>query len=432
MGTLLVQRSQFAKIWAHLAENEITVILGPRQSGKTTLVKQLKDELINKEVTTSDKVFYFNLDVLSDREIFSDQSVFIRFLKNRVVDGQKLYIFVDEAQRIPESGIFFKGVYDLNLPVKIILTGSSSLEIKAKIAEPLTGRKRLFTLFPLSFPEILGFYDPDLLKFQDSNDQYALEKIKNVFYKFCVTGGYPKVVLSLDSEKRADFLEEIFTSYLEKDVIGLAKIKDQYAFSKLVKIFSEEAGNLLNIEQTAQEINIKAETISKYLNVLEQTFVVKRIAPYFHSTRAEIRKMPKVYFIDTGLRGFTKDGRDFENTDFLQRQDKGQILENMVFSEIVKAGFKEINFWRTKDGSEVDFIINTSAGLIPVEIKSSELSDDNLTRSFSFFLDRYKPKLGYVVNLKQQSIRKIEDTEVRFVLPFQLVPQLLKITPVEF
>jgi hypothetical protein len=432
MGTLLVQRSQFNKIWAHLFETEITVILGPRQSGKTTLVKQLKEELINKGVTLPDKVFYFNLDILSDREIFSDQSAFIRFLKNRIIDGQKLYVFVDEAQRILESGIFFKGVYDLNLPVKIILTGSSSLEIKSKITEPLTGRKQLFTLYPLSFSEILGFYDNELVKFQDSNDQYSLEKIQNYFYKFCVTGGYPKVVLSSDFAKRADLLEELFTSYIEKDVAGLAKIKDQYAFSKLVKIFSEEAGNLLNIEKIAQEINVKAETISKYLNVLEQTFVVRRVPPYFHTTRAEIRKMPKVYFIDTGLRGFTKDGRDFEKTDFLQKADKGQILENLIFSEMIKAGFKEINFWRTKDGSEVDFIINTPAGLVPVEIKATELSNDSITRSFSFFLGRYKPKFGYVVNLMQQSIRKIGDTEVHFVLPFQLVPQLTKITPVEF
>jgi predicted AAA+ superfamily ATPase len=432
MGTLLVQRSQFNKIWAHLFETEITVILGPRQSGKTTLVKQLKEELINKGVTLPDKVFYFNLDILSDREIFSDQSAFIRFLKNRIIDGQKLYVFVDEAQRILESGIFFKGVYDLNLPVKIILTGSSSLEIKSKITEPLTGRKQLFTLYPLSFSEILGFYDNELVKFQDSNDQYSLEKIQNYFYKFCVTGGYPKVVLSSDFAKRADLLEELFTSYIEKDVAGLAKIKDQYAFSKLVKIFSEEAGNLLNIEKIAQEINVKAETISKYLNVLEQTFVVRRVPPYFHTTRAEIRKMPKVYFIDTGLRGFTKDGRDFEKTDFLQKADKGQILENLIFSEMIKAGFKEINFWRTKDGSEVDFIINTPAGLVPVEIKATELSNDSINRSFSFFLGRYKPKFGYVVNLMQQSIRKIGDTEVHFVLPFQLVPQLTKITPVEF
>ncbi len=420
MGNKIVQRAIFPEILAHLQEPEITVIIGPRQSGKTTLVNLLKNNLIEKQAISPEKVFYFNLDLISDRQIFLDQTAFIRFIKNRMADGKKIFVFVDEAQRIENAGLFFKGVYDLNLPVKLILTGSSSLEIRAKIMEPLTGRKRLFHLLPFSFQEYLNFKDASVLPFLNGHDPLATPKIMSFLLQFIVSGGYPKVAIETDPARQAVFLEEIYTSYLEKDISALAKIKDPYSFTKFVRILAEESGNLLNIEKTSQELGIKNETLKKYLDILEKTFVTAKVHPFFHSTRTEIRKMPKIYFLDTGLRNFSKEGKKFTDMEFSNRSDRGALLENFVFSELTKSGTDNICFWRTKDGAEVDFVLPTAKEVIPIEIKATKLSKIEITKSFASFLKRYKPKKGFVVNLEKQATIKMYSSEIHFLLPFQL------------
>lgn len=420
MDKKLVQRTIFPEILAHLGKSEITVIVGPRQTGKTTLVNQLKEKLLSDQKISTEQIFYFNLDVVSDRRIFITQEDFIRFVNNHTFKDRLIYIFVDEAQRIHEAGLFFKGVYDLNLPVKLVLTGSSSLEIKSKIAEPLTGRKKLFTLLPFDFEEYLNFYNPNLISFLSSEDSYSVSKIMEVLYRFMIHGGYPKVSLTTNGVEQEGYLEEIFTSYLEKDVVSLAKIKDQYAFSKFVKIIAQEMGNLFNADKTSQELGIKTETVKRYLDILEKTFVVKRIAPYFKSARAEIRKMPKIYYVDSGLRNYTLEGRGFSEPNFLSRNDKGALLEDFVFCELIKKGINDLNFWRTKDGAEVDFIVPVAGDIIPVEVKAVNLSDGELTRSFVSFVEKYQPKIAVIVNLNTQMVRKLGPTEVHYILPYQI------------
>src|SRR3989344_8208552 len=141
----LVKRTIFPEIAKHLEAEEITLIVGARQVGKTTLLSQLKKDLLDRGYPEN-SILAFNLDLISERQLFESQLEFIAFLKERVGKG-KLFVFVDEAQRVENAGVFFKGIYDLALPVKFVLTGSSALEMKAKIHEPLTGRKRIFYLY---------------------------------------------------------------------------------------------------------------------------------------------------------------------------------------------------------------------------------------------------------------------------------------------
>jgi predicted AAA+ superfamily ATPase len=420
MDKKIVKRQILEKIFSHLKEKEITLILGPRQVGKTTLLFQLKEILEKKEKIAKENIYYFNLDLFSDLELFQSQNNFIQFIKNRVdSNNNRLYLFIDEAQRIENAGLFFKGIYDLNLPIKLVLTGSSSLEIRAKTTEPLTGRKRIFWLYPFSFYEYLLIFDNQLTSFLLKDDVYTRQKILNLFNHFVLFGGYPKVALEPQIEKKIIYLEEIFTSYLEKDIAGFLKIKDVFLFSKLVRILAEDIGQVVNVYRLASEIGIKGETLKRYLSFLEETFVLKRVLPYFSSTRAEIRKMPKIYFFDTGFRNFAKYTKETGRESLIDKEEWGVLLENFVFSELVKMGVA-FNFWRTKDKAEVDFVLKKGEAEIPLEVKRSVDKNFTLSKSLISFIKAYQPKEAIVVNLSYYGKRKFDNTLIHFLLPYQL------------
>lgn len=426
MDKKLAQRSILTTLLPHLKENEISVILGPRQAGKTTIIKELMTSL-TKDGVLQNRIYSFNLDVLGDSVLFQNQTDFIAFIKNRSTDGQKLYIFVDEAQKVPKAGVFFKGVYDLNLPVKIVLTGSSSLDLTSKINEPLTGRKKIFKLFPLSFFEYLQFKDENLISFLEKKDKFANGKIISHLFDFIISGGYPKVALEEDFDKKISYLQETYTSYIEKDIVKLLRVKNYFSLSSLVKILSSNMGNLLNIDKFGDELSLKSATVARYLAILEETFVVSRVRPFFTSSRAEIRKMPKVYFFDTGMRNFSKYGDSFLLNDFKNSEDKGALLENFIFNELQKSGFSTINFWRTKDGAEVDFVVEINGEKFPIEVKALVFKTPDVSRSFNSFIQKFQPKKGFIVNLGMQKEIQKGKTEINFCLPFELIPLLTNI-----
>lgn len=396
------------------------MLVGPRQVGKTTLIMQLRDCLLEKRKTTPNKVYYFNLDVVADQNLFTSQTDFIQFIRNRIPEKDRLLVFVDEAQRIKNVGVFFKGVYDLKLPVKLILTGSSSLEIKSKITEPLTGRKKVFTLFPLSFAEYVGSRDSSLISLVDKDDRYVSEQLKVYLEEFLIWGGYPKVLLEQNLEKRNDYLNEIFTSYIEKDVISFFRVRDGVLFSQLVKILAQEIGNLLQIEGLSKELGMKNTTIKEHISILEGSFLIHRLRPFFHSQRTEIRKMPKIYFLDTGIRNHALNSRDMQDKP-LGEYDKGSLLENFVLTELLKRGISGLHFWRTKNDAEVDFVLEKESLPVPVEVKAGKIKKGQLSRSFLSFLARYQPKSAIIVNMSITGIKQYGDTRVYYVLPYQLI-----------
>ncbi len=413
----LVKRQIFSQIAEHLKKPEITLIIGPRQVGKTTLLFQLKDYLIQSGCAQN-RIFVFNLDIITERDLFSDQQRFIDFLKERITK-EKIYIFVDEAQRVENANIFFKGIYDLNMPVKFVLTGSSVLEIKSKINESLTGRKRIFYLYPFNFNEYLSIYDETLAKLvsQKEISSYSQEQIKNRLLSFIIWGGYPKAAFTENISEKQEILKEIFSSYVEKDIIGFLRIKKQIAFTKLVAVLSSQIGQLLNISELSESLQISRKTIEEYLEILEKTFIIKSVSPFFKNRRKELTKMPKIYFIDTGLRNFAE--KYF--ADYDTRQDKGALLENFVFSEIFKKTDLKINFWRTKEGAEVDFILTDNKNLIlPVEVKSAELKAPKITRSLSGFAVKYKIEKAILINLGFRGETKINKTDILFIQPYEI------------
>jgi len=415
----IIEREILPQIKNHLFEKEVTVITGARQTGKTTLINQLKDWLIEHKKAKPSQIKLFNLDLISDLEAIHDQKDFLKFIKEELKRERFLFIFIDEIQRIENPGKFLKGIYDLNLPVKFVATGSSSLEIKSKVFESLTGRKRVFHIWPFSFNEYLRFKEPWLINLLIKRELSRInkEKILEHLFDFLIYGGYPRVVTAKNNYEKIKFLEEIYSSYVEKDVVGFLKIKNPLTFTKLVSLLGSQSCGLLNIHEISNTLKINVRTIENYLNTLENTFVIKLVRPYFTNKRKELTKMPKLYFIDNGLRNFSvKYFSEFKNN-----RDRGILLENFVFSTLIKFWGGEIHYWRTKDKNEVDFILTDFYGnIIPLEVKSSELNRPETGSGLHTFIEKYSPRKSYVVNLLFEGKSKIKGTLLQFLLPFRI------------
>ena len=410
----LIKRSVFDQVVDHLKEKEMTVIIGPRQVGKTTLLEQIREYLADKQKINPDSLFYFNLDLTRDLDLFSSQDKVIDFIESRKRNQETLYLFIDEVQRIENAGIFLKGIYDLKLGVKFILTGSSSLEIKSKIQEALTGRKKIFKLMPLSIAEYAAYKNPPILKIiqkQETISDYDFGELEKLVDDFAVFGGYPRVAIEKNADKKVELIEELYNSYLEKDIINFLKIKNPISFNKLVSLLAAQGSGLLNVNQLAKNIAIDVKTLNYYLGVLENTFIIKLVKPFFTNPKKELVKMPKVYFWDNGIMNFAL--ARFNN--LAERVDKGEVFENLAASELLKIVKPphSLHYWRSLQKAEVDFVVRKGNGeIIPLEIKAQKMDEISISRSYRSFLAKYNPAMALLANYNLRERRKIGRTDL--------------------
>jgi len=332
-------------------ENELILgLIGSRQVGKSSLLYLLIEHLLSRKTAPED-IFYFNLDDLKLHELFSSLPDFIQFVGK---DGNKKYILIDEIQRLSSPGLFLKEIFDLKHNFKIIYTGSSQLEIKAKVKEHLVGRARVFGINRLSFREYINFSRPVTNK----------EALTHAL----IYGTYPAVAketMAIDKKLR---INDIFQSYVRKDLVDFLKIEKTEEFNKLLILLAYQAGNLLNISTLSNSLGIPRQDVKKYINILESTFICKRIYPFHKNYKKEIIKTPKLYFLDTGLRNFILD--NFNNPDI--RNDTGTLFENFVLAELLANDhymLKRINYWRTTNQTEIDFIVRSENQTEAIEVK---------------------------------------------------------------
>lgn len=411
----MIKRAIFDDLKQHLSEKEITFIVGPRQAGKTTLMLFLKDFLEKN----GEKTLFLNLDIERDKVHFSSQDNLIRKIELEV-GRDKAYIFIDEIQRKENAGVFLKGIYDMNLPYKFIVSGSGSVELKGQIQESLVGRKIVFELDTLNFSEFVNFktdykYEHKLADFFETEK----EKTFDLLIDYLSFGGYPRVVLGERLEDKIRVLNEIYQSYLEKDISYLLGIKKTENLTHLLKIIASQIGSLTNFSEISNTLGISVKTVKNYLFYLEKTFILKKITPYFKNTRKEITKAPVFYFCDLGLRNFILDNFS------INLENSGFIFENFVFlflQEKIRFSSSHIHFWRTKDGSEVDFVIDKGESVIPIEVKARKLKEAKPSRSFKNFLNRYMPREAFLINLElREKINfKKTDTDIYFIPFFDL------------
>lgn len=415
----MIKRSLFKPLKKHLDKPEISLIVGPRQAGKTTLMLHLKKYLENSGAST----LFLSLDFESDLPYFSSQLALLNKLKLEFGDA-KGFVFIDEIQRKEDAGIFLKGIYDRRLPYKLIVSGSGSLELKEKIHESLVGRKRLFELSTIGFKEFLNFrtsyrWEERLSEFCQT-EKDLLQKFLNEYLNF---GGYPRLVTEKLLEEKMRIIDEIFRSYLEKDVAYLLRVEKLDAFRMLVQILADQAGKIINFSELSSTIGISAKTLKNYLEYLEKTFIIRRITPFYRNIRKELTKSPSVYFLDLGLRNYAIGM--FGNISLPSQA--GFLFQNLVFNTLrKKIAFSPatIHFWRTKDKAEVDFVLSSGNNILPIEVKYKNLTRPEMTRSLRSFIKRYRPETAWVINLELKAQLKIDKTTVIFLPFYELITRL--------
>ncbi len=270
------------------------------------------------------RTLFLNLDVESDKEFFANQAKLIKKIELEI--GRKPgFVFIDEIQRKADAGIFLKGIYDMNLPYKFIVSGSGSVELKEKIHESLAGRKRIFELATLSFEELVNFktdykYENRLKDFFELEQNRVAEFLED-YLNF---GGYPRIILAEERVEKLKLINEIYQSYLERDIAYLLQVHKTEAFSNLIKVMAAQIGNLVNLSELSSTLGIAIKTVRDYLWYLEKTFVLQRVTPYFRNIRKEITKSPIFYFYDFGLRNFALGS-------FGSLKDPGFVFQNFVF-----------------------------------------------------------------------------------------------------
>jgi len=408
----------FSEVKEHLRKKEISFITGPRQAGKTTLMLMLKEHL-EKE---GEQTLFLNLDIESDKEYFFSQEKLLKKIELEF-GKRKGFVFIDEIQRKEDAGVFLKGIYDMNTPYKFIVSGSGSVELKEKIHESLVGRKRLFELSTLSFEEFVN-YKTDY-KYEDKLSEFFLletSKSNLLLEEYLKFGGYPRVTLEDKFSEKLKLLNEIYQSYIERDISYLLKVQKTEAFSNLVKIISSQIGKLTNFSELSSALGISYKTVKEYLWYLEKTFIIHRIPPYFRNVRKEITKSPIFYFHDLGLRNFAINA-------FESLQDKGFLFQNLIFNilrEKIEMASSKICFWRSKNMAEVDFIVDSGRVLIPIEVKYRNLNQPKISRSLRSFIKRYKSKHSYIVNLSFDKIVEVSSCKIHFVPFYRIMGEGLK------
>lgn len=431
----IIRRKIFPLVQQHLSQKEITLITGPRQAGKTTLMKQLEEDLKVRNL----KTLFLDLDRDRDKPFFSSQDHLIQKMRSEIGDGGG-YVFIDEIQRKEDAGVFLKGIYDMNLPYKIIASGSGSLELKEKIHESLAGRKRAFNLLTISFEEFVNFkHDSSIpsqtypgfneLKDMAESFDYHKEISLLLLREYLSFGGYPRVVLENKPVEKEAIIEDIYKSYLEKDLAVLLNIQKTESLVQLVRILASQAGNLVNISELSGTLGLSAQTVKDYLWYLEKTFVIQKVTPFTTNIRKEITKAAIYYFIDLGLKNYSVN--QFGSAGSSSLPPQGFLFQNFVFNYlkevlIEKSSSTTIHFWRTQDKAEVDFVVNTGSEVIPVEVKYTNLKKLETTRSFKSFLSEYKPKKAFIVHLgKSYPPVGFEGTKI-YLIPYDHCEVILK------
>ena len=372
-----MNRSEITRaILKHLPDKRHSILIGARQVGKTTVVKQIAASLIEKK----EKAFYISFEQPEVLHAINEhpENIFNFTLHpNDLNAKQRLYIIIDEVQYANDPTNFLKLLFDKYAEkVKIIATGSSAFYINRDFKDSLAGRKKIFELYSLDFEEFLHFKKEDdllheLLQLRKRAKYNSLQrpKLNKLFEEYLTYGGYPAVVLEKNKDVKVEMLQDLVNSYMRKDILE-ADLKDELKFFYMVRLLASQTGELVNQNELANTLKLSVGTIDNYLYLLRKCFHINLLRPKYSNVRKELTKMPKVYFNDLGLRNVLC--KQFDRID--NRLDKGQLLENYVYTRLRKLYTPDnLFFWRTADGHEVDFVIEeTLTKGLAYEVKFNE------------------------------------------------------------
>lgn len=343
--TGLIERS--INLDSALVPGKVLIIYGPRRAGKTTLLKSYLDSCgLRYRLETGDDIRIRHLLGSGDlKQIVA------------LAEGFEL-IAIDEAQQIPGIGMGLKILVDHLPRLRIVATGSSSFDLADAVGEPLTGRKRTHTLYPIS-----------QLELNRTNNRYDL---RQRLEDFLVYGSYPEIVVTAGRKQKTELLEELSGSYLLKDVLALDRIRSSRTLVDLLKLIAFQVGNEVSLHELATQVKLDVKTVGRYLDILEKAFVIVRVGGFSRNLRNEVTGKAKYYFLDNGVRNAVIGQYNLLDS----RNDVGALWENFVVTERLKKRsytgiYGTFHFWRTYDGKEIDYVEERDGGLFGFECKWS-------------------------------------------------------------
>jgi len=342
---MYIPQKQIENLRQLIIPGKVIVIYGPRRVGKTTLLKKY----LEKE---NNSVLFVNGDDIIVRQYLESQS--IQTLRDFV--GNHRLLVVDEAQYVEKIGLNLKLIVDHIPEIKVIVTGSSSFDLARDVGEPLTGRKYVLKLFPLSQMEIS--------KIEKRHETTASLESRLIY------GSYPEVVLIRDNRRREDYLRELIQSYLFKDILALEGIRYANKLVRLLQLLAFQIGKQVSFAELGKQLSMSKNTVERYLDLLEKVFVIYRLSGFSRNLRKEITKSQRYFFYDTGVRNAL-----IGNFNPLAvRNDLGELWENYIITERMKRQeyLREVTnsyFWRTYDKKEIDLVEERQGRLFGYEVK---------------------------------------------------------------
>jgi len=366
------ERSVETKANKYMENQRALFILGARQVGKTTLLKRLIQSVGEQNCVYFDLENPEHLSGLSGT--VNDSLAYIRHVQPR--NKGRIFVFIDEIQYFSDFSKTVKYIVDHHShEYKLVMTGSSSLLIKQSFSESLVGRKDILELYPLSFSEYCRFKGEEALAqliCAMSVDKYSTlpispEKLRRMMGEYIIYGSYPQVVLSDNRVEKIELLRDIVNSYILKDVKHLFRIEKIDHFNNLIRYLAINIGKELNIQAVSKTVGLYWDTVQKHLQALTESYIIAQMKPFHRNINSEIRKMPKIYFIDTGVRNAI-----LNNFNVLELQsDRGEQFENFVHQQLFfqKDILTEIRFWKTRSGQEIDFVVLSENSINAYEVK---------------------------------------------------------------
>ena len=378
------------------------LVVGPRQAGKSTAI------WAHLEAVTRPALFIDCEQTLVQHWCRS-APLFLADLEE-ITPSPPLTLFFEESQHLENAGLFLKGLVDRGTGAPILVTGSSSFHLGAAVRESLAGRATRERLLPLSFQEVS----------QDLQHTPALARPRELerrLERHLVYGGYPEVWLA---DSPANLLADLVEAIILRDASDLFRIGRPDAFRRLLRLAAGQAGNLVNLSEWASILGISRDTVAAYLEILETSHVVALVPPYAGGRRSELTKTPKVFFIDNGIRNHLVHSFDPP----VDRIDAGPTVENWVFGELRKALplDLDIHFWRSTSRAEVDFVFDTGAAIVGLEVKAGKTGRPAIPRSARSFIEAYRPRHFLIVGNKRFDPERIQGTEVSWISLDELAP----------
>ncbi len=391
-----IKRRRYYEILNYLNDRQVISIVGLRRTGKTTILFQIIDNLIEKKIAP-ENIFYFSFDEITGKtpEMLDEiiQYYFSEVLKKDIKGKEKIYLFLDEIQKVKDWQIIIKRYYDLNYNLKIIVSGSEGLVIKKKTKESLAGRNYEFLVYPLSFKEYLEFKG---IKIENNSYETLYkklipekEKIKALLNEFLLKGGFPETI-NLETDKLQSYIKNsVIDKIIFSDIPSQFKIENPEILLKIMEIASQNTSQLFEVNNLTEGLKIGRNSASSYLFYLISSFLISLSYNFTQSKLKQIRTSKKIFVCDNGIINSLLKQPVLNNEEFI-----GKLAETQVYNELSK--ISNVYFWRDKAKHEIDIIIKNKT-ILPIEVKYRREIGKEQIKNTEFFIKKNQLKRGIII-----------------------------------